>query len=260
MINQLLTGTIFNQQYEGKEFVKLTNKWENHNQYQFQTGLNIDSIPFKPQGECQPGGIYFCLFEDLHLWLNYNNVDMFYARFVTIPDDAQVWTEVGERSSPITGKCIAITKKFKADRLILGDRQQIVDLEVWKEPAYCLKVVKYDFGLLKYVKQQTVEICLEAVRTNGGALKYVVEQTLQICLAAVRNNGLALQYVKQQTEEICLAAVKNRGWVLKYVKQQTQEINLAAVKNDANGLQYVRQQTPQICLGYGGSPQILQPT
>ena len=239
MIHQLLTGAIFNQQYLNKKFVKLTNQLENHNGYQFQTGLNIDSIPFNPQGKCNPGGIYFCLFEDLQLWLNYIDQEMFYIRLVTIPDDALVWTE---------------QNKFKADRLILSDRLEIGDLEVWKDPAYCLTAVKYDGLSLRFIKQQTPEICLEAVKNNdygllyGYALKYVLEQTEEICVAAVKKDGLALKYVTKQTPQICLEAVKNNGYALASVLEQTEEICLAAVQKYGCALLCVTKQTHQICL------------
>ena len=249
MINQLLTGTIFNQQYTDKKFVKLTNQLENHNQYQFQTGLNIDSLPFNPHGQCQPGGIYFCQLEDLHLWLNYANLEMFYVRFVTIPDDALVWTEVGERSSPITPFLSELfSKKFKTNCLILGNRMEIGDLEIWKDPAYCLTAVKYDGFSLRYIKQQTKEINLAAVEQDGYALQYVRNQTEEICLEAVQNYGLTLKYVKQQTEEICLAAVKKDALALQYVSEQTPQICLAAVRQDGCALKYVTEQSLQICL------------
>ena len=117
MNQQLLTGRQFDQQFQGKIFVKLTNQSENHHGFQFQTGLNIDTIPFNPQGDCQPGGIYFCSIEQLPRWLYYNSEvgQMFYARFVTIPDQARVWIE---------------SNQFKADHLILGERQWIGDLEI----------------------------------------------------------------------------------------------------------------------------------
>ena len=233
MYNQVLTGQQCNQQYPEKLFVKLTNELENHNGYQFKTGLNIDPIPFNPCGTCQPGGIYFCLLEKIHIWLNYNGDPMIYCRLVTIPDDALVYVE---------------ENKFKADRMILSDRQKISDLEQWKDPVFCLEAVKQDNSVLKYVKEQTPELCLEAVRRNGWALEHVKQQTPELCLEAVKEHGYALHYVLEQTPELCLEAVKENGFALQFVEEQTPELCWEAIKQDGRALAYVLEQTPELCL------------
>ena len=127
MKSKLLSGKDFNQRYQTGKFVKLTNELENHNGYQFETGLNIDSIPFNPSGECRPGGIYFCLVEKIPMWLNYTDQPMIYVRWVSIPDDALVYIE---------------EDKFKADRMILSERQKIDDFEEWKDLLYYSNAVK----------------------------------------------------------------------------------------------------------------------
>ena len=235
MNNQLLDGQSFNAKYQGKIFIKLTNVSENHNGYQFRTGLNIDSLKFNPSGECQPGGIYFCLLEDLSLWLNYGGQQMFYVRFVTIASDAQVWIEIN---------------KFKADRLILSDRVKIGDLKVWEDNDYCLAAVQRKGLSLCYVKEQTPEICLAAVEEDECALQYVKEQTPEICLAAVEQDAYTLRYVKEQTPEICWVAVQQDVDTLQYAKAQTPEICLAAVQQNYEAFSFVIKKTPEICCAF----------
>jgi hypothetical protein len=225
MIHRLVTGKEFNQDINGHQFVKLTNSSEIHHSYQFQTGLNIDSIPFDPRGECRPGGIYFCSLDQLSLWLDYAPDPMFYVRFVTLPNDAQVWIE---------------KDKFKADRLILSDRVKIADLDIWADETYCLRAVQQNGRALQYVKNQTDAINLEAVKQCPYALEYVNNQTNDICLEAVRRNGWALQYVNEQTEEICLIAVRQHGHALAYVKKQTPEICRVALQSDCYASKYVK--------------------
>ena len=233
MTNQLLTGKQFNSFYHNQIFVKLTNQSENHHACHFQTGLNTDPMPFDPQGDCQPGGIYFCLMEKIPMWLNYSSQSMIYSRLVTIPDDAQVWVE---------------KDKFKADKIILGERQEISDLAIWEDPEYCLRAVETNMYALEYVKQQTPDICLAAVTNQAASLQFIKNQTMEICLAAVRKNGWTLEYVKDQTPEICTIAVKQNGVALQFVKEQTHNICLAAVQQNGLALQFVEQQTPEICL------------
>src|SRR5579872_1105985 len=102
----VISGKQFNEKFDIK-FVKLTNRSENHHGLQFKTGLNIDFRKFHPEGHCKPGGIYFCEFSNLYNWLNYkSNDEMVYYRYVTIPDDANIYNE---------------GNKFKADKLLLSE-------------------------------------------------------------------------------------------------------------------------------------------
>ena len=90
---KVYSGKEFNDITKGKRFVKLTVEGENHNGFQFKTGLNIDDKLFNPNGSCQPGGLYFCDFEFFGKYLNYNDKNCVNMRKVIIPDDAQVYIE-----------------------------------------------------------------------------------------------------------------------------------------------------------------------
>jgi len=45
-IGSVLTGKKFNEYFKNKYLVKLTTQTENHNGFQFKTGLNIDENKF----------------------------------------------------------------------------------------------------------------------------------------------------------------------------------------------------------------------
>lgn len=96
--------------------------------------------------------------ELIHLWLNYNGQPMMYARLVTIHDSSQVWVE---------------SNKFKADKIILGDRQLISDLDIWRDVTYCLATVKQYDPALKYVSTQTPEICRAAIQQHAWVLPFI---------------------------------------------------------------------------------------
>ena len=225
-----LTGKEFNEKYLDKTFVKLTNKDENHNGYEFRSGLNEDTVAFNPEGSCRAGGIYFCDLGKLPIWLDYGDKCMYYARLVSIPDDAWVYEE---------------EDKWKADRLVLGERQTIGELEIWKDREYCLRAVGLKSNILDYV--QTEALCLAAVKQNGMALRYVRDQTEEICMEAVKENGYALVYVGDQTEEMCMEAVKQNGVALQYVRDQTKKICMEAVRQNGWALAYVKSQTEIVC-------------
>ncbi len=165
-MTKVLTGKQFHEKYKDKVFVKLTNKDEIHNRFQFKTGLNIDTIPFNPKGECQPGGLYFTDKQKLAIWLNYADEDMYYVREVSLPDDAYVYEE---------------SDKFKANKMILSEKEMIGEMSIWKDKEYCLGACKLYGGALRFVDEQTPCIILEAVKQNAFVLDNVKQQTKEIC-------------------------------------------------------------------------------
>jgi hypothetical protein len=92
------------------KFYKITNEEENHRGLQYQDGLIVDIQPFKPYGDCLPGGIYFAR-EDILYFLDYGP----WIREVTIPPGAQVYENPG------------YPQKWKADKVVLGPRHRITD-------------------------------------------------------------------------------------------------------------------------------------
>ena len=222
------SGFEFNKKYPDGKFFKLTNEKENHNGFQFKTGLNVDTQTLNSEITCG-NGIYFCYFYSVRKWFKYGGTEMVYIRKVTIPENANVVE-------------YTVDKKLKSDRLILGKPRLIIDI-----PSLRVKILQKLPNQIRFLSNQTDEICLEAVKNSGIALEFVTKQTDEICLEAVKNYGFALKFVKNQTDEICIEAVKNNGLALEFVTKQTDEICLEAVKNIASALEFVTNQTDEIC-------------
>lgn len=107
-----LSGEQFNKLINrlGLNLQRLTNFDECHNGFKFATGLNIDTKTFDPSGSCQAGGLYFIDASEINKWKSYANQNMYWVRSVTLPKNARVYIE---------------NNKFKADRLILGERSPL---------------------------------------------------------------------------------------------------------------------------------------
>jgi len=97
------------------KFYKILNEDECHHGMQYKTGLNTDVLPFNPRGDCEDGGIYFAR-KDILAFLCYGP----WVREVTIPDGEEVYSNPGS------------LKKWKAHRVILGERKRWSDIEVFK--------------------------------------------------------------------------------------------------------------------------------
>jgi hypothetical protein len=203
-MSKVITGIEFNKLYPTTVFIKLTNETENHNNFQFTTGLNIDTVKFDTTKDCQAGGIYFCKQDQFYLWKEYNTTKCVYMRQVKIPNDAKVFIE-GD--------------KYKASKLILAERQTILDDE-----KICMLAIDQNCNPLKYMDKQSDAICKYAVAKNGYMLKDVHKQTDEICKIAVAQTGHALQYVNKQTVDICKIAIKQNPNSFLYVKNKRDEL------------------------------------
>lgn len=210
--------------------VKLVEKNMVNRGLQLEVGLNVDPVPFSVEGDCVAGGLYYCDAEDVIEWiqcLNYTHLCT-----VTVPANAQT---------------VQLDKKYRSDRIILGEPYPIAKHPIWSDLEICKRVVQQDGNALRYVKEQTEEICKLAVQQNGWALRYVKEQTEELCRLAVQQNGKALRYVNEHTEELCRLAVQRNGQALRYVKEQTEELCKLAVQQDGVALAHVREQTVEVC-------------
>lgn len=166
------------------DFVKLTNKYEDHNNFQFQDGFNKDIHEFNHDTPCSKGGFYFTTKSFAYMWICYNNYDlMHYMRIVTIPNNAKVYIESGN--------------KFKTDKFILGGKKSIsMDIYVngimFNRYSYNSKVMEYIFDCLKNITLYT-----ELVKYDGCMLQYIPYDMRdeEICTEALRQNKLSIKYV-----------------------------------------------------------------
>jgi hypothetical protein len=113
-----MTDFNYNQTY-----YKITNKRENHRDFQYKDGLNIDIIPFNdnPNESCVPGGLYFTSLEHIIEFFNYGR----WIREVKIPKDAKVIKDPDGN-------------KWRADKIILGRKYSFEEYfeELWNPDKF----------------------------------------------------------------------------------------------------------------------------
>jgi hypothetical protein len=203
-----------------------------HNGFTYKEGLNVDHVPFAPEGSCKPGGLYYTTLEHLSF---YYIQEWPLVADVTLPDDAEIYAE-------------PCGTKWKADRLVLNNIRPLSKLFATLDEATLGQMLAHNGMLLEHVHKQTEELCLVAVQHYSPALQFVQNKTDTICMAAVQKNGHTLQFVRNQTDAVCLAAVQECGSALEYVENQTEAICLAAVQSNGCALKYVHNQTDAICM------------
>ena len=83
-------------------YLKILNEKMNHHGFQYKEGLNIDTVPFNPKGNCEPGGLYYTDKENIFGFLLFGTL----IADVHVPEDAQVYQS---------------KHKWKADRIVLSN-------------------------------------------------------------------------------------------------------------------------------------------
>lgn len=179
------------------EYYKILNERMNHNGFQYQLGLNVDTKEFKPEGSCQEGGLYFTTKEHLFRFFEFG---------IYIADISLCSALLDESDSLL----------YKDPR---GDK---------------LKTNKFIITKITLIKDHELGKLFVKQKSNATSSKIDVSKLIENkeYLEAVKQNGLALEYIENQTDEICMEAVKQNCWALQFVKNQTHKIILEASKRD----------------------------
>lgn len=229
-IEQEMTGKEFNELFPNVEFVKLTNEYENHNDFQYQDGLNVDIHKFDHNRTCSKGGLYFTTKEKAHIWVCYSYHMMYNIRKVTIPNDARIYIEDND--------------KFKVDMFILGQKQRI-DIDMYVDYIKYSNEREHLVFRMLFRKIQNKKFYLECVKYNGDLLHYVphTSRDKEICIEAVKQQATIFPCVPINVvdNEFCLEVIKYDCFALVHIpyRLKTLELCTIAVNKNVRMLEYV---------------------
>jgi hypothetical protein len=196
--------TLASYHFKSGPWYKLLNPNLVHFGVEYQEGLNVDPVPFNPNGDCEAGGLYFCHFDFIARWRQ--NLNWTYIANVTLPEDARVYVE-------------PCGTKLKADRIELSNIRPLSEFLATVNENRLQQMVEENPWLLEHITRQTEWMCLTAVRSRGYLLRYVRQQTDAIRMAAVNQDPWALKWADPQTPELCREAVARDTRVWKVVYQ-----------------------------------------
>lgn len=274
-----LSGAEFTAKY-GSVFFKWINKSRCHHGFTYALGLNVDTVPFDPSGECRAGGLYFTNMVGL---CEYEHCGYLLAKII-VPVDAQVvWIDC---------------KTFKADKIIIETfKYKFNELEtqlVWcmygnrfrkycghssscDEPAKDITISGAHFTALfgntffSFIKRiDNLNLNLNVLPKPLFKIHYInaiftsdsySEELAKISIpddARVICSGCSWctdkfiidtdQY-KLDAQETRIVARTSPLAALRNTKNQTPELCIEAVRRDPPlALFYVRDQTPEICI------------
>lgn len=157
------------------KFCKMLNNELCHFGFQYQIGLNIDTVEFNPSGICETGGLYFTT--DDHIASFYGH-GLNYAT-VKLCEDAMFYID-------------PLGQSFKTTKFIIVDYEQKYD--------HCVEAVKQNPWNIRFVISQTEDLCKYAICTNPWILKFVNNEckTNNVCLLALILNNRTAEHMSTE--------------------------------------------------------------
>ena len=137
------------------QYLKITNKEENHYGFQYQDGLNILIEPFSMTGSCVKGGLYFTIKEHIHKFYSYGTN----IRIVELPESDSDFLIVKDPDAD----------KWRANKIILGKKYSLFDPSTYKKLG--LDITKNDQLINLASNHNRVDV-LEWWKASGLKLAY----------------------------------------------------------------------------------------
>ncbi|AGF85727.1 repeat protein [Moumouvirus goulette] len=164
-----------------KLYFKITNKYENHNGFQYRDGLNILEEEFNnnPNESCVPGRLYFCKPKYIHLYLDYGTN----LREVYLPKDNPNFKMIKD----------SLGKKYGANMIILGKKYFLGDPKTWE---YMNAIgVKFNKKSSNYIIGKNYFECLKYIVSIG----FLINEPKYNCLsiASLYDNFEIVKYIMQ---------------------------------------------------------------
>jgi len=196
----MLPGTTFKELFGFFTFYKILQENELEKNQLLVTGLNDISLTQK--NGYVDGGIVFNIQDNLFKGLiNHTNIYK-YIREVEIPDDALVFIDYNS---------------FKADKLILKERSNISDSEIWNDINYCKEVLLLDHRYISFIKNPPYELLDWLLSKRPIAIEYIDQVPNDLIIKVITNMPYLIKYVKNPTIEHYLLAYEKNSYAIQYI-------------------------------------------
>lgn len=250
-INKVMTGEEFCTYFPNlsQNLIKLVRGPGYHNGIKIKEGENKDPRKFNEKflteyNDYVSAGLHFTDMDNLPLWLSFGikGCAMYYMK-VDLPFDCMV--------------CIKSENNFSADKIILGNKKLIKDLDSWKDKDYCIDAMKKSGFALRYMEKPIPEdIQLAAVNKFGINIRHLIDIgediSEKVQMAAVRQDGDSISYIvwddnlsAQISDEVKLAAINQHPRSIVYLTTNNiyipEEVQLLAVEKDPNVVEFLLQ-------------------
>jgi hypothetical protein len=226
----LLSGSSFKEFYCGIEFIKVTNKDETEKySYKLKDGLNEKE--FRQTNGYIDGGITFVESDNMFdvfkkIW------DALYIRKIEIPDDANVFID---------------DKEYMADKIILGERVAIIDMEQWNDKSFCDKALTIDPKLVKYCKNISSEKLKEIVSKDPYIIEHIKNPSEELINIAVERTPYLIRYIPNPPLDLLKKCIKTSPYIIRYCENLTYDVLIELVRTNPEIIDSLPNPTYELC-------------
>jgi hypothetical protein len=220
-----ITGQRFNDLAKNIVLIKFFPPNDILRDYLYKTGLNVDTKPFNPRGNCSGGGLYFTELKHFNDFKSYGSM----VALIHIPNNARVYTE---------------HKKWKADQILVNERMKYQDFIEQLSDTQLLDLLKYNKEMIEYIPKNKInyELCLNEVQHNGLMLKFVPENLKddELCLISIKQNQDAIKFLPNiwmpKTSEWIVKIAKIDSYLFDLIPDKLKNKDMYKIAIEKNGL------------------------
>lgn len=188
----ILPADAFKEFFGFFKFYKITDNEEYERQHKLQDGLNYIELTQK-NGFCD-GGITFTIQDNLFKSIFSHHSK--YIREVMIADDALIFVD---------------TNSFRADKVILLNRIEISDSDIWNDLEFCKQTVLNDYKYLNYIKNPPNELLDYIISKRPLAIECISNPSPEIVNKVLSDNPYMIKYIKDpKLNDYLLVYEKNK--------------------------------------------------
>ena len=232
----LLSGSLFLEIYGNETYYLLTDEYdENEGQYIGDDDLytNLEK-ELTIENNFLDGGFEIINSNDLYTYLEDKMYCCMYLHRVIVLKDSQVF--------------ISSNGTIRVNLILLTSREDISELEIWKDKDECMNIISLHPELVMYMDNYTDEVYKAALDIKSSVIKNIINQSLELCEYAIKMDINTLEYLRHQTDEICEIALSKNGMLLEFIRDQTIEHCKLAIKTSPEDIQYCKYQTDELCI------------
>lgn len=224
--SNLVPGVIFKEIFPDVKFIKLIEKHEmDKGGYKIKDGLNEQQL--KIMNNYINGGIEFHNMTDILRLIKYS-YNPYYIRYVDILDDSKIYID---------------KDSFVADKVILGNKINIENLEIWNDSSICNEALNLDIKFFKYIKNMDEmfdeSFVLDNICRNPSCIEYITNPTNEMMELVIDLSPYNIRYIKNPSLEMSIKAIKYSPYLISYINNLDDEILMKLVKIDPDIIKHL---------------------